>query len=82
VGSGKWEEADYRGLGIPDETQQVRRYCQLRGLDAIPHWDFYLAINLFKLAAIAQGAYKRALDGIAPAAGLSRRQNAQTRARA
>lgn len=76
-----WEEADYRALGIPDEAQQVRRYCQLRGLDVIPHWDFYLAVNLFKLAAIAQGAYKRALDGIAPAAGLSRKQNAQTRAR-
>ncbi|RYY93942.1 MAG: phosphotransferase family protein [Comamonadaceae bacterium] len=76
-----WEGADYRALGIPDEPHQVRRYCELRGLDGIPHWDFYLAINLFKLAAIAQGAYKRALDGIAPAAGLSRKKNVQARAR-
>ena len=76
-----WEGADYLALGIPDEPRQVRRYCALRGLDGIPRWDFYLAINLFKLAAIAQGAYKRALDGIAPAAGLSRKKNVQTRAR-
>lgn len=76
-----WEGADYLELGIPDELGQVRRYCALRGLDGIPHWDFYLAVNLFKLAAIAQGAYKRALDGIAPAAALSRGKNVQTRAR-
>lgn len=75
------EGADYRALGIPDESEQVRRYCALRGLDAVPHWNFYLAVNLFKLAAIAQGAYKRALDGIAPAAALSRKHNVLSRAR-
>jgi aminoglycoside phosphotransferase (APT) family kinase protein len=75
------EGADWRALGIPGEPEQVRRYCALRRIDGIPHWDFYLAINLFKLAAIAQGAYKRALDGIAPAAGLSRKANVLTRAR-
>jgi aminoglycoside phosphotransferase (APT) family kinase protein len=76
-----WEGADYRALGIPDEQEQVRHYCAFRGLDGIPHWDFYIAVNLFKLAAIAQGAYKRALDGTAPAAALSRKQNVLTRAR-
>jgi aminoglycoside phosphotransferase (APT) family kinase protein len=76
-----WEGADWRSLGIPDEQEQVRRYCALRGLDGVPHWDFYIAINIFKLAAIAQGAYKRAVDGIAPAAGLSRKKNVLTRAR-
>jgi len=76
-----WEGADYRALGIPQEHEQVRRYCTQRGLDEVPHWDFYLAVNLFKLAAIAQGAYKRALDGIAPAAALSRKNNVLTRAR-
>lgn len=76
-----WEDADWRALGIPSEDELVGRYCALRGLDGIPDWDFYLAINIFKLAAIAQGAYKRALDGIAPAAGLSRKKNVQTRAR-
>jgi len=76
-----WEGADWRSLGIPEESEQVRRYCTLRGLDCIPNWDFYIAVNVFKLAAIAQGAYKRALDGIAPAAGLSRKKNVTTRAR-
>jgi aminoglycoside phosphotransferase (APT) family kinase protein len=76
-----WEDADWRALGIPQESLQVRRYCEQCSLDAIPHWDFYIAINVFKLAAIAQGAYKRALDGVAPAAGLSRKSNVLTRAR-
>lgn len=76
-----WEDADWHALGIPPEGALIERYCALRELDAVPHWDFYVAVNLFKLAAIAQGAYKRALDGIAPAAGLSRKQNVQTRAR-
>ena len=76
-----WEGADWRSLGIPEESELVRRYCALRGLDGIPHWRFYIAVNVFKLAAIAQGAYRRALDGIAPAAGLSRRKNVLTRAR-
>lgn len=76
-----WEDADWRGLGIPGEQEQVRRYCALRGIPDIPHWDFYIAVNLFKLAAIAQGAYKRAVDGVAPAAALSRKANVLTRAR-
>ncbi len=76
-----WEDADWRALGIPEESVQVRRYCALRGIDDLPHWDFYIAVNVFKLAAIAQGAYKRALDGIAPAAALGRKKNVLTRAR-
>ncbi|RYZ12138.1 MAG: phosphotransferase family protein [Comamonadaceae bacterium] len=76
-----WEDADWRSLGIPSEEALVRRYCAHRGIDHVPHWDFYIAVNVFKLAAIAQGAYKRALDGVAPAAGLSRKKNVLTRAR-
>ena len=29
------------------------------------NWDFYLAYNMFRLAAILQGIKRRALDGIA-----------------
>jgi aminoglycoside phosphotransferase (APT) family kinase protein len=29
------------------------------------HWPFYLAFNLFRLAGIAQGIVKRALEGTA-----------------
>ncbi|KZZ34410.1 hypothetical protein A3757_17795 [Oleiphilus sp. HI0117] len=33
------------------------------GIDKIDHWAFYLAFSFFRLAAIAQGVAKRALDG-------------------
>ena len=31
----------------------------------IDHWNFYLAYNLFRIAAILQGIVKRATDGTA-----------------
>jgi aminoglycoside phosphotransferase (APT) family kinase protein len=54
---------DREPLGIPSEEAIVQRYCELRGIDEIEHWSFYLAFSFFRLAAIAQGVYKRALDG-------------------
>jgi aminoglycoside phosphotransferase (APT) family kinase protein len=50
-------------LGVPDEAAIVRRYCELRGIPPIAHWNFYLAFSFFRLAAIAQGVKKRALGG-------------------
>jgi aminoglycoside phosphotransferase (APT) family kinase protein len=55
-------------LGVPDEEAIVRRYCELRGIPAIAHWNFYLAFSFFRLAAIAQGVKKRALGGNASSA--------------
>ncbi len=37
------------------------------GRGRIEHWNFYLAYNLFRIAAILQGVYKRALEGLASA---------------
>lgn len=54
---------DRAALGIPTEEQYVARYCQRRGIDAIPDWPFYIAFCFFKLTGILQGVYKRALDG-------------------
>lgn len=54
---------DRRALGIPTEEEYVARYCERMGLDGIPRWNFYLAVSYFRLAAICQGVYKRALDG-------------------
>lgn len=54
---------DRAELGIPDEDHIVALYCKLRGIDHIPNWSFYLAFSFFRLAAIAQGVLKRALDG-------------------
>lgn len=50
-------------LGVPAEEDIVKQYCQLRGIEHIAHWNFYLAFSLFRLAAILQGVLKRALDG-------------------
>jgi aminoglycoside phosphotransferase (APT) family kinase protein len=54
---------DYVSLGIPTESDYVAAYCRRTGRDGIKHWNFYLAFSLFRLAAIAQGVYKRGLDG-------------------
>jgi len=58
---------DLAALGIPAETEFIRRYCERTGRTGIGHWNFYLAYNLFRIAAILQGVYKRALDGMASA---------------
>ena len=58
---------DLVALGIPSEAEFVRRYCERTGRAGIEHWNFYLAYNLFRIAAILQGVYKRALEGMASA---------------
>jgi aminoglycoside phosphotransferase (APT) family kinase protein len=57
-------------LGIPSESEYVQMYCQRTGRDAIDpnHWDFYMAYNLFRLAAILQGIAGRVKDGTAASA--------------
>lgn len=55
--------ADFEATGIPDEAGYVARYCERTGRDRIEHWDFYLAFSLFRSASIAQGVYKRGLEG-------------------
>ena len=54
---------DRAALGIPSEGDYVAAYCRRRGIDGIGNWTFYLAFSFFRLAAICQGVYKRALDG-------------------
>ena len=60
---------DHAALGIPSERDYVRRYCERTGradVDAVmADWNFYLAYNLFRLSAIAQGIAKRVVDGTA-----------------
>jgi aminoglycoside phosphotransferase (APT) family kinase protein len=52
-------------LGIPSEAEYVAAYCRRTGRAAIAHWNFYLAYNMFRLAAILQGIMKRAEEGVA-----------------
>ena len=54
---------DRHAIGLPDEEDYVAAYCRRRGLDQISGWTFHLAFSFFRLAAICQGVYKRALDG-------------------
>lgn len=56
---------DLAALGIPSEAEYLARYCERTGRGPISHWNFYLAYNLFRLAAILQGVYKRASEGMA-----------------
>lgn len=56
---------DHAALGIPSETEYIRSYCKRVGRGPIAHWNFYLAYNLFRIAAILQGVYKRYTEGLA-----------------
>jgi aminoglycoside phosphotransferase (APT) family kinase protein len=59
---------DLAALGIPSEGEYVERYCTTTtSAAALEDWDFYLAYNLFRIAAILQGIAKRAIDGNAAA---------------
>jgi aminoglycoside phosphotransferase (APT) family kinase protein len=50
-------------MGVPEENELIDLYCELRGIGVINNWHFYLAFSFFRLAAIAQGVLKRAIDG-------------------
>ena len=63
---------DFIELGIPDQEQYIRMYCQ-----HMPHidtqalradWNFYMAYNMFRIAAILQGIAKRVEAGTASSA--------------
>jgi len=54
---------DRAALGIASEEAMIERFSTASGLDPRPHWDFLLAFQFFRLAAIAQGVLKRALQG-------------------
>ena len=58
---------DLRSLGIPSEDEYVALYCRRTNRKEInqSHWDFYIAYNLFRIAAILQGILKRVMDGTA-----------------
>ena len=56
---------DLDALGIPDESAYVQAYERRTGMTVGEHWDFCLAYNLFRLAAILQGVGARARAGMA-----------------
>ncbi|MEH6606417.1 MAG: phosphotransferase family protein [Pseudomonadales bacterium] len=50
-------------VGVPTEEEMVKQYCELRNIDDIENWNFYLTFSFFRLASICQGVYKRAIMG-------------------
>ncbi|RMX53502.1 hypothetical protein pdam_00017335 [Pocillopora damicornis] len=56
-------DRDPSSLGIPTDIQYMQEYCQRAGIPSVEKWNFYMAFSFFRVAAILQGVYKRALQG-------------------
>ncbi|MEM7300407.1 MAG: phosphotransferase [Pseudomonadota bacterium] len=54
---------DRAAIGIPTEKEYVASYCARRGVSEIPNWPFYIVFCMFRLTAILQGVYRRAVEG-------------------
>lgn len=60
---GRADDTDTDRSGLPTEAEYVRGYCRRTGRAGVPHWNFYLAFSMFRLASILQGVYARGLQG-------------------
>lgn len=56
---------DLKAMGIPTEAEYVAAYCRRTGRDGIANLDFYVAYNMFRLAAIIHGIKGRVVRGTA-----------------
>ncbi len=54
---------DLEALNLPTEQDLIERYCRQSGREGIEDWHVFVAFSLFRLAAILQGVYARALQG-------------------
>jgi aminoglycoside phosphotransferase (APT) family kinase protein len=59
---------DLDALNIPSEADYVEAYCRRTGRDGLPDIDFYMAFNMFRLAAIVHGIKGRLVRGTASSA--------------
>lgn len=59
------EGANLGALNIPSEDEYVAAYCKRVGRSQIPNWDFYVAFQFFRLAAIFHGIKGRVIRGTA-----------------
>ena len=76
-GSRRPANFDLEGVdGIPTHRSLVERYAARTGRDPLASWPFYVAFSLFRLASIAQGVYKRSLQGNASSASAARYRHA------
>jgi aminoglycoside phosphotransferase (APT) family kinase protein len=60
--------ADLAALNIPSEADYAAAYCRRTGRQAIPAYDFYIAFNFFRMAAIFHGIKGRVIRGTAASA--------------
>lgn len=58
---------DLQTLGIPSESDHRQAYQEATGRDVSADWDFYMAYNFFRMAAIFHGIAHRAALGTATA---------------
>jgi aminoglycoside phosphotransferase (APT) family kinase protein len=63
---------DLAALNIPSEADYVAAYCRRTGRDGIGDVDFYMAFNMFRLAAIVHGIKGRLVRGTAASAHADR----------
>ena len=56
-------EERVKQLKLPTLEEFRAAYCRRTGRKNIPNYYFYVAFSFFRMAAIAQGVYKRALQG-------------------
>jgi aminoglycoside phosphotransferase (APT) family kinase protein len=60
--------ANLGALNIPAESDYIAAYCRRTGRASIPAYDFYIAFNFFRLAAIFHGIKGRVIRGVAASA--------------
>jgi acyl-CoA dehydrogenase len=58
---------DLDELGIPSEAEYIKMYEFNSGRKVAADWDFYMAYNFFRIAAILHGVAQRAANGNASA---------------
>ncbi len=59
---------DLASLGIPSEADCIAAYCRRTGREGIHDLEFYMAYNMFRIAAILQGIMGRIVAGTAASA--------------
>lgn len=60
--------ADIGSLGIPTEQEYIAAYCARTDRAGMPDYDFHVAFNFFRLAAIFHGIKGRVIRGTAASA--------------
>ena len=54
---------DRKALGIPSDEEYIAEYCRRTGRDSVENMNFFMVFCVFRLAAILQGVWKRAVQG-------------------